>query len=132
MQPQSAVANGLQSSPELKADISPLKVLPIIKRGKDKGNSMAKRPISFEDAKRLYVHRYTMEHKPQWATNETFTIDGETVYYAPQYVSDKEWYDLTVFPGEKELSKNANYCHSENQTWPIGRHCVRPFNPLKR
>ena len=24
------------------------------------------RPISFEDAKRMFVHRYTMEHAPAW------------------------------------------------------------------
>lgn len=90
------------------------------------------RPISFEQAKDRYPHRYTMEHKPQWAKDGTFFIDGEEVYYAPHYVSDKEWYDLTKFPGEGDLSKRSKSCESGPPTWPIGKHCVRPFNPLER
>ena len=83
------------------------------------------RPISFEQAKRKYVNRYTMEHKPSWAYAKR--PDG-VHYYAPQYASDKEWYDNTQFPGEGIVLKTDDHCLSQNPTWPVGRDIKKPFH----
>jgi hypothetical protein len=76
---------------------------------------MTKRP-TFEQAKRKYVHRYTMEHTPLWAMRQR--QDG--TFYAPQYRSDQEWYDNTIFPGE-ETFVPRNGSVSMGQTWPLGQ-----------
>jgi hypothetical protein len=78
---------------------------------------------SFEDACRMYPHRYTMEHIPHWAkapcTNER---TGEVIfYYAPQYRSDREWYENTLFPGEPGHLIGKRHCQSEKATWPLGQ-----------
>ena len=73
-----------------------------------------KRP-TFEEAKRAYVHRYSMDHKPQWAMKPA--PNGK--HYAPQYSSDEEWYANTLFHGETELA-DKHYCYSANPTWPKG------------
>lgn len=83
---------------------------------------MAKR-ISFEEACRTYVHRFTMEHVPAWAASER---PGGT-YYAPQYRSDREWYDCTKFPGEKGLPGNSRHCESGKPTWPLGMFLTQPY-----
>ena len=74
------------------------------------------RAIPFKDAKNLYVHRYTMEHIPNWA----FSVRPDGSYYAPHYRNDQEWYENTDFPGENNTPKGADYCYSYNQTWPLG------------
>jgi hypothetical protein len=81
-----------------------------------------KRRLSFERAKAQYVHRYTMEHVPAWARTP---CNG--MFYAPQYRSDKEWYDSTVFPGEgPEAGKD--HCYSSGQTWPLGQWLTAPYS----
>ena len=71
--------------------------------------------ISFEQAKREYVHRYTCEHVPQWA----LVCNPQTGdYYAPQYYTDYEWYINTVFPPDNPY--HARDCFSSRQTWPLG------------
>jgi hypothetical protein len=80
--------------------------------------------ISFEEAKQLYVHRYTMEHVPNWAKGNPCP-NGK--YYAPQYRSDKEWYDNTLFPGEGHISKRSEHCESSNQSWPLGQWLNYPY-----
>ncbi len=80
-----------------------------------------KRKISLKTAQSRYPHRYTMDHVPNWAKRP---CDGNGKYYAPQYVSDQEWYDNTIFPGEKghPLGKDHDdCCHTTNQTWPLGQ-----------
>lgn len=84
---------------------------------------MKKRPISFDQAKARYPHRYTMEHVPQWAMKPK--EDG--TYYAPQYSTDLEWYENTLFKGEHELADDG-FCYSSNQTWPLGKSLVNVFN----
>ena len=39
------------------------------------------------------------------------------VYYAPQYRTDREWYDNTVFPPESGFKDS---CESRNPSWPLG------------
>jgi hypothetical protein len=87
------------------------------------------RPISFERACAKYPHRYTMEHVPDWARHRA--PGGQ--FYAPQYRSDREWYDLTKFPGE--LPKAfffGGHCYSTGQTWPRGHWLDRPFQRSQR
>lgn len=75
-----------------------------------------KRP-TFEHACAVYVHRYTMEHKPDWARKPR--PDGKQ--YQPQYRTDREWYDNTSFPGEIGHIGRITECYSRNATWPLGQ-----------
>lgn len=92
---------------------------------------MTKRKLSFEEAKRRYVHRFTMEHVPSWACERPCDSGGTaTWYYAPQYRTDKEWYDNTAFPGEPEHILGARHngcCDSRNPSWPIGQQLAQPY-----
>lgn len=66
--------------------------------------------MDFEKAKRMFRHRYTCEHIPRWAIAEA----KKRRYYAPQYRTDREWFDNTVFtPGSR-------YCESSNASFPLG------------
>jgi hypothetical protein len=80
------------------------------------------RPISFEAAKAQFVHRFTMEHVPAWALEKR--PDG--TFYAPQYRTDREWYDSTLFRGESTLA-GRDHCFSSGQTWPLGKALSAPF-----
>ena len=82
----------------------------------------AKRP-SFEAACRTYVHRFTMEHVPSWASGQP--IVGK--FYAPQFRTDKEWYDNTTFPGEAGHLGGRRHCHTSGQTWPLGKLLDAPY-----
>lgn len=84
--------------------------------------------MSFEDAKRTFVQRFTMEHVPAWALDKR--IDG--THYAPQYRSDREWYENTVFPGDTggrftAPPEGARYCEARNPSWPLGQSLDAPF-----
>lgn len=78
--------------------------------------------LPFEKAKAMYVHRYTMEHMPMWARKAN-PATGQ--FYAPQYRTDKEWYENTVFP---PYSGDPDYCQSANQSWPCGQWLDAPFS----
>lgn len=78
--------------------------------------------ISLEEACAQYVHRFTMEHVPEWS--QARREDG--TYYAPQFASDQEWYNNTMFPPEHPLG-NSHTCYSINQTWPLGHSLERPY-----
>lgn len=81
-----------------------------------------------------YVHRYTMEHVPDWATKpHIMKIAGQEFptakFYAPQFRTDAEWYANTKFPGEAGwigLPKDTN-CYTTGQTWPLGHWLDAPF-----
>jgi hypothetical protein len=91
------------------------------------GKLMATRKISFEDAKRQYVHRYTMEHIPNWARTPA-DRDEEGRYYAPQFRSDCEWYENTKFYGEDGwLGTRRTDCYTTGQTWPLGNWLNEPY-----
>jgi hypothetical protein len=86
------------------------------------------RAIGFNEACHRYVHRYTMEHVPEWATRPA--ADGR--YYAPQYRTDREWYENTIFPGEGYLHYHAKHCESRNQSFPMGQWLVgNPSNEVR-
>ena len=79
--------------------------------------------LSFEQAKAKYVHRFTMEHVPTWASKPA--PNGK--YYAPQFSSDLEWYDNTLFPPQNPYSRKD--CHTSGQTWPIGQWLDSVYRP---
>lgn len=81
------------------------------------------RKLSFAEAKARYVHRYTSEHVPPWARKPQYDeTTGEFIgYYMPHYATDLEWYENTVFPGERDLHDNCGHCESRNQSWPMGK-----------
>lgn len=79
--------------------------------------------MTFDEAKRRYVHRFTMEHVPAWARK----VREDGTYYAPQYRSDREWYENTVFPPQHPLGKRCRDCYSTGQTWPLGKAMAYPY-----
>jgi hypothetical protein len=88
---------------------------------------MSKRSVSFTAACRNYPHRFTMEHVPAWANRRPCDAGGTaTWYYAPQYRTDREWYDNTIFPGEDGAIDDSD-CYSRNPSWPLGQHLDKPY-----
>jgi hypothetical protein len=85
---------------------------------------MNERIISFKSACSEYENRYTMEHVPAWAKIKC--ENGK--FYAPQFASDKEWYDSTLFPGESFVGEKEVHCFTQNQTWPIGNWLDRVYS----
>lgn len=73
--------------------------------------------LGLKDALRQFCHRYTMEHVPAWSQQRA--PGGR--FYAPQYRTDREWYDNTEFPVGKP------YCVSTNHTWPLGQWLDAPY-----
>lgn len=82
------------------------------------------RKLSFEQAKARYVHRFTCEHVPAWATVPA--PNGR--YYAPQYATDREWYNKTAFKGEPAWLGLTNECTSLKPSWPLGQWLDAPFS----
>lgn len=74
----------------------------------------------------MYVHRFTAEHVPGWARGDT-GFPGR--FYAPQFASDREWYDHTTFPGEEGhlALGDRDSCHTSGQTWPFGQWLPEPY-----
>jgi|SRR5580700_298042 hypothetical protein len=81
------------------------------------------RKVSFEQACARFVHRYTMDHVPQWARR----VRENGSFYAPQFASDREWYERTIFPGEPGVHGNSSHCYTSGQTWPLGQSLARPY-----
>jgi hypothetical protein len=81
------------------------------------------RKISFDEACRRYVHRFTINHVPTWAGS----VNPNGKYCAPQFRSDREWYDNTKFKGETGWIGRGSDCFTTNQTWPLGQWLDRPF-----
>jgi hypothetical protein len=82
--------------------------------------------LSFQQACSKYIHRFTMDHVPQWAADKMPSGD----YYAPQYSSDLEWYENTYFPGEIQHIMGKNHkgnCDSRNCSFPLGTFLTSPF-----
>ena len=90
---------------------------------------MEPRKLTLEQAKARFPHRFTMEHCPAWALSP-FNPDTKLAgkYPAPQYRTDKEWYDNTVFPGELGVHGNCNHCHANNPSWPLGKSLSLPYS----
>jgi hypothetical protein len=83
-------------------------------------STITKPKLSFSEACAQYVHRYTLQHIPQWAKQPM--PNGN--WYAPQYLTDQEWYDNTVFPPHNGQRK---YCTTSNQSWPLGTVLEAPL-----
>lgn len=82
-----------------------------------------KRPKTFTEATAQYVHRFTMEHVPNWARD----VRPDGTYYAPQFRSDLEWYENTRFKGEEGWLGVKDSCFTTGQTWPLGQALSEPF-----
>lgn len=80
------------------------------------------RTMTFIDAKILYPNRYTMEHVPDWAFRP-----HQGKFYAPQYRTDREWYENTLFPGEVGHHGFGKDCYSSKGSWPLGLWLDRPY-----
>ena len=92
-----------------------------------------KRVITLATAQAQYPNRYTLEHIPTWAKRRPCDSGGtSTLYYAPQYRTDTEWYENTVFPGEGGKPKRDDDCFSSNQSWPCGQWLERPIHHTVR
>lgn len=93
---------------------------------------MKRRP-SFEEACARYPHRYTMEHVPNWAHSTCVFKEGRR-YYAPQFRTDREWYDNTKFEDEPGYLGRVgdHYCYTTGQTWPLGKWLDAPFNSITK
>lgn len=85
------------------------------------------RNITLEQAKARFPHRFTCEHVPAWALKPM--ADGR--YYAPQYETDQEWFDNTVFPGEPNLHRNNKHCLCKNASFPRGQWLDAPFQAVR-
>lgn len=83
-----------------------------------------KATATFEQACAMYVHRFTMEYVPQWS--RTAAPNGK--FCAPQYRSDREWYERTTFPTDGRVK----YCCSSDQTWPLGTFLDEPYRLEQR
>lgn len=85
---------------------------------------------TFQQACARYVHRFTMQHVPEWARAPLTLKDGTNGYYKPQHATCREWYDSTVFPGEadhKARGGDRSHCIS-TPTWPMGSgFAAEPF-----
>jgi hypothetical protein len=68
-----------------------------------------------QECLRRYVHRFTAEHKPAWASKEW--KDG--LPYPVQFASDADWLAHTEFAvtGNGALDERIGHCFS-NPTWP--------------
>jgi hypothetical protein len=66
-----------------------------------------------------------MEYIPNWAKQPA--PNGK--FYAPQYKTDKEWFDNTQFPPNNPIarSKRDTDCHSTNPSWPLGQWLDTPY-----
>ena len=76
---------------------------------------------TFEQAKRLFPHRFTVEQVPSWAKRPD---NGR--WYAPQFATDREWYNNTLFNGESDLA-GRHHCYTSNQSWPLGEWLDRRY-----
>lgn len=82
---------------------------------------------TLEQAKQQYLQRFTMEHVPAWAKVQR---KGTGNYYAPQFSTDQEWYDNTLFYGEAGHIGDSSHCFTSNQTWPLGTSLPIPFRKM--
>lgn len=78
---------------------------------------------SFESACAQYVHRFTCEYVPAWAHERR--TDG--TYPAPQFLTDREWCESTVFPGEPGHHGKHKWCIAGKPTWPHGQSLTQPY-----
>lgn len=68
-------------------------------------------------AKARFVHRFTRQHRPQWAKANP--------KYAPHFADDADWLAHTYFEITKqgEFDRRVNHCES-HPTWPDGKEAI--------
>lgn len=81
------------------------------------------RKLTFAQACAQFTNRYTAEHVPAWARKAA----PNNLFYAPQYASDREWYENTKFHGEPGHFGRRNECYTTGQTWPFGKWLKAPY-----
>lgn len=85
---------------------------------------------TFQDACDKYLHRFTMQHVPRWALVPSHAIGKVNRYYAPQFRSDREWYEHTKFHGEEGHYGKRDECVTTGQTWPLGQWLDAPYSHI--
>jgi len=72
-------------------------------------------PIDRQHVLATYVHRYTGDHKPNWAKRDR----ANDKPYLVQFANDQEWLEHSYFTVTKQgrLDKRVKRCES-NPTWP--------------
>ena len=77
------------------------------------------RPVVQTEALRRFVHRFTGEHKPEWAYLSFTNEHGKKHVYPVQFRDDREWLEHTYFEVTKagNLSEKEECCES-HPTWP--------------
>lgn len=71
------------------------------------------------ECKARFVHRFTRDHRPAWASQPM--PNGKP--YPVQFASDDDWLAHTFFEVTKqgELDERSRYCQS-SPTWPEGQN----------
>lgn len=82
------------------------------------------RKLTFTQACAQFTNRYTAEHVPAWARKP---CEGNGLFYAPQFASDREWYENTKFHGEPGHFGTRDECFTSGQTWPHGKWLAQAF-----
>lgn len=72
----------------------------------------------------IYINRFTADHVPAWAKK----VAPNGLFYAPQFASDKEWYENTKFYGEPGHIGVRHECYTSGQTWPMGQWLNTPYS----
>lgn len=65
---------------------------------------------------RVFVHRYTADHKPQWANSPMQNGNA----YKPQFQNDAEWLSHTYFYVTKNHALAKRRCCESHPTFPYG------------
>lgn len=71
--------------------------------------------VAQREALSRFVHRFTREHKPEWAAKPW--KDG--LPYPVQFASDADWLANSTFTvrADGRLARNVKHCQSD-PTWP--------------
>jgi hypothetical protein len=84
----------------------------------------SKRKLSFREACGIYNNRFTMEYIPLWSEIPR----EDKTYFAPQFETDREWYNNVKFFGEEGWKgEDKAYCYTIGETWPLGESLDKPY-----
>jgi hypothetical protein len=76
--------------------------------------------MTFEEAKRIFIHRFTMGHMPKWAEKKSawkksaWKKSACGKFYAPHFRTDLEWFKNTIFVENRAAI-------TKGESWPMGR-----------
>ena len=88
-------------------------------------------PVAQATAKKYFVHRYTGEHKPAWASEPPVLAKDwlkEGHQYPVQFKDDVDWLANTFFRVNRNGDLLGGSCES-HPTWPNGRPDKLPGPP---